>query len=117
MPLGGELLNCGTGEGITLPGVAPAWVAATVENPVGAELGVANWNSGVAVGAGVVDPSNTSGVCETVGPGLGGFCQTYKNALITKHSAINPQPNPPSRNLSNKGLNFAGNFIEFIDLT
>jgi hypothetical protein len=87
-------------------------VGVTDSKPVGNALGVVNWNKGVAVGPGVavVNPWNAT---VGVGPGRGGFCQIYKKALMTKHSAINPQPNPPSRNLSNKGLNFAGNFIEF----
>ena len=50
-------------------------VCETFGDSVGNPLGVANWNSGVAVGPGVVvlDPSNISGV--VVGPGRGGFCQ------------------------------------------
>ena len=80
MPLSGELLNCdcGTGEGIITPGSAVACVGVceAFGDSVGSPLGVANWNSGVAVGPGVavLDPSNMSGVA-AVGPGRGGFCQ------------------------------------------
>ena len=77
LPVGGELKDCGTGEAITLPGVAPDCVGVIVGKPVGSTLGVTNGNNGVAVKAGsgvtVVVPPNIGSV--GVAPGRGGFCQ------------------------------------------
>ena len=58
-----------------MPGVTTTGVGVREGKPVGNELGVANWNRGVAVDPDVTvaDPSNTSGV--GLGPGRGGFCQ------------------------------------------
>jgi hypothetical protein len=79
LPVGGELSNWGTGEGITVAGVAgsvPACVGVIVENKVG----VGEPNAGVLVvlvegGVTVDKPPSPSSVCVAVGCGLGGFCQ------------------------------------------
>lgn len=72
LPVGDELSNWGTGEGITVAGSVPDCVEVIVENKVG----VGDPNEGVLVveaGVRVDKLESPSGVA--VGCGLGGFCQ------------------------------------------
>lgn len=74
LPVGGELSNWGTGEGITGEGSVPGCVGVIVDNKVG----VGEPNAGVLVvfveaGVTVDKLPSPSGV--VVGCGLGGFCQ------------------------------------------
>jgi hypothetical protein len=74
LPEGGELSNCGTGEGITVPGSIPGCVGVIVDNNVG----VGEPNAGVLVvfvEAGVTLDKSTSPGGVELGWGLGGFCQ------------------------------------------
>lgn len=83
---------------------------------VGWLLGVANGNSAVGEGPGVTVVRLPTGNAVAVGRERGGFCQMMKKLLRMTHNTINPQPSPPTRNLSNAGLSRSGSF-SFIELT
>jgi hypothetical protein len=84
-----------------------------VVNPGGSKVGVANWNKAVGVGPGVIVDKLPASSAVAVLRGLGGFCQITRKLAIRIQRMIKPAPSPPSRNLSNIGLNFAGGFMPF----